>query len=720
MLHTLIISDSSLSFPPSPPELLSVTELSAERVTSQSYEGVLSTIHGVRDIDVSIDVAETSNTFQITTASRPTNQAMDEQFFVHIRLHALTSLTTDRKIESGETIGGLSLLFEDQTKNQQRLHVSGVMGRDEEALVDLFVKTKQLTYLNSGSGGGTLHKKNNVQNTRLEIQQCQLSTEMTDKLWSCLRSFTSLKQLSISDSSLSFFPSPPELPSVTNLSAERVTSQCYEGVLSSIPGVRDIDVSIDVAETSNTFQITTASRPTNQARAMVEQLFVHIRLHALTALTTDRKIESGKTIGGLSLLFEDQTKNQQRLHVSGVKGRDEEALVDLFVKTKQLTYLNSGSGGGTLHKKNNVQNTRLEIEQCQLSTEMTTKLWCCLRSFTSLDSLSISDSSLSFPPSPPELPSVTELSAKRVTSQSYEGLLSSLPGLREIDITIDDAERDIPQFTACLRRTGGQQLIHIKLRAASSLPSEKKSVSRETMRGLGLLIREQTKNLQWLNLSGIKCLDEEDLVELVESSTYLKALDRLHLQSLDGGCFAYDGKSGDQDECGLLVKNCQLSTVMTARMWPCLRSFTSLNHLSISDSSLSFPSSPPELPSVTKLSAKSVTSQSYEGLLSSLPGLREIDITFDDAKRDIPQITACLRRTGGQQLTRIELTAPYTLLSEKRSVSRETMRGLGLLIREQTKNLQWLRLFWVKCTDEEDLVDLIECCRHVKTMSELV
>ena len=130
---------------------------------------------------------------------------------------------------------------------------------------------------------------------------------------------------------------------------------------------------------------------------------------------------------------------------------------------------------------------------------------------------------------------------------------------------------------------------------------------------------------------------------------------------------------------------------MTARMWSCLRSFTSLNHLTISDSSLSFPSSPPELPSVTKLSAESVTSQSYEGLLSSLPGLREIDITIDDAERDIPQITAGLRRTGGQQLTHIKLTAPPSLPSEKKSVSRETMRGLGLLIREQTKNLQRLR-----------------------------
>eukprot|EP00057_Strongylocentrotus_purpuratus_P015649 XP_011670123.1 PREDICTED: uncharacterized protein LOC105439897 [Strongylocentrotus purpuratus] len=47
------------------------------------------------------------------------------------------------------------------------------------------------------------------------------------------------------------------------------------------------------------------------------------------------------------------------------------------------------------------------------------------------------------------------------------------------------------------------------------------------------------------------------------------------------------------------------------------------------------------------------------------------------------------------------------------------MRGLGLLIREQTKNLQWLGLYRVICTDEEDLVYLIECCRHVKKMSEL-
>ena len=159
---------------------------------------------------------------------------------------------------------------------------------------------------------------------------------------------------------------------------------------------------------------------------------------------------------------------------------------------------------------------------------------------------------------------------------------------------------------------------------------------------------------------------------------------------------------------------------MTARMWSCLRSFTSLNHLTISDSSLSFPPSPPELPSVTELSAERVTSQSYEGLLSSLPGLRDIDIHIDDADIDISEITAGLRRTGGQQLTRIDLTASPSLPSEKKSVSRETVRGLGLLFREQTKDLQRLCLSGVRCLDEEDLVELVECCRNVKTMNHLM
>eukprot|EP00057_Strongylocentrotus_purpuratus_P008275 XP_011662749.1 PREDICTED: uncharacterized protein LOC100890779 [Strongylocentrotus purpuratus] len=189
-----------------------------------------------------------------------------------------------------------------------------------------------------------LPKQLKLQVRTVKLEGSTLTTDVTSGLWTCLKIFWMLDTLIISDSSLSFPPSPPELPYVKKLSAKRVTSQSYKGVLSSIPGVRDIDVSIDVAETSNTFQITTASRPMNQTNAIImdEQFFVHIRLHALTAPTTDKNIESEETIGGLSLLFEDQTKKIQRLHVSGVRGRDEEALVDLFVKTKQLTYLNSG------------------------------------------------------------------------------------------------------------------------------------------------------------------------------------------------------------------------------------------------------------------------------------------------------------------------------------------------------------------------------------------
>ena len=169
----------------------------------------------------------------------------------------------------------------------------------------------------------------------------------------------------------------------------------------------------------------------------------------------------------------------------------------------------------------------------------------------------------------------------------------------------------------------------------------------------------------------------------------------------------------------LQIEKCRLSTEMTVRMWSSLRSFTSLNHLTISDSSLSFPPSPPELPSVTQLSTKIMTSQSYEGLLASLPGLRDTDITIDDAERDIPQITAGLRRTEGKQLTTIRLAALQSLPSEKKCVSRETMKAFGLLIREQTKNMQGLQLSNVESLDEEVFVDLIEFCRRVKTMSSM-
>ncbi|XP_030849817.1 uncharacterized protein LOC115927731 [Strongylocentrotus purpuratus] len=104
----------------------------------------------------------------------------------------------------------------------------------------------------------------------VKFKGCTLTTDVTSGLWSCLQSFSMLHTLTISDSSLSFPTSPPELPSFTKLSGERVNSLCYEGVLLSVPDVRDIDVFIDAAETSNTFQITAASRTMGQARARDE------------------------------------------------------------------------------------------------------------------------------------------------------------------------------------------------------------------------------------------------------------------------------------------------------------------------------------------------------------------------------------------------------------------------------------------------------------------
>eukprot|EP00057_Strongylocentrotus_purpuratus_P008044 XP_011662518.1 PREDICTED: uncharacterized protein LOC105437535 [Strongylocentrotus purpuratus] len=409
----------------------------------------------------------------------------------------------------------------------------------------------------------------------------------------------------------------------------------------------------------------------------------------------------------LGHLITQQTKILQWLLLSGVNCRKEADLVELVASLRHVKTLNHlmflGCGTKT--------GGRLELHVSEL-----------LISHKSLMVIVF------------HLPSVIKLSTERVTSRSYEGLLSSLPGVTDIDIIIGDAERDIHQITAGLRRTGGQRLTTIILEAPSSLPSENKSVSTETMRGLGLLIREQTKNLQLLLLSRVNCRKEEDLVQLVESCRHVKTL--TNLMFLDCGTKA-GGSLGRHvselrishkslmvivyhDNGELVVNNCHSSSEITVRIWNCLRSFTSLNQLTISDSSLSFPPSPPKLPSVMKLSTERVTSRSYEGLLSSLPGVTDIDIIIGDAERDIYQITAGLRRTGGQRLTTIILEAPSSLPSENKSVSTERMRGLGHLIREQTKNMQWLLLSRVNCTKEEDLVELVESCRNVKTLTNLM
>ncbi|XP_041466538.1 uncharacterized protein LOC121417044 [Lytechinus variegatus] len=356
----------------------------------------------------------------------------------------------------------------------------------------------------------------------------------------------------------------------------------------------------------------------------------------------------------------------------------------------------------------------VKYERSVLTTAVTDGLWACLKSFSMLNSLTISDTSIDFPQSPPELPSIRSLSVRRVTSQCYRGLISSLPGLTDIVYT-DDAEGDIAQITSALCWTGGNKLERIIIRnTPSSFPSRKSHFQSETEGEPRLLFDKHPSKMLILHSAGRS--ENEGPVEVIESFAFVASFAELQLVFLDGWSFNFDMTFGVE------ISKCQLSPEMTTRVWSCLSSFTSLNHLTISDSSIDFPPSPPELPSIRSLSVERVTPHCYKGVISSLPGLVDIvyiDITIDDAERDITFITASLRRTGGQKLTHITLRTVHSLPLEQKRVSRDTMRGLGLLIKEHTKNMECLILERVKCTDEDDMVYLIECCRHVKTLEYL-
>ncbi|XP_063956851.1 uncharacterized protein LOC129263472 isoform X2 [Lytechinus pictus] len=703
LLTHLIISDSSLSFPPSPPQLLSVTALSAKRVTSQCYEGLISSLPRLVKIHITTNNAE-GDIHQITAGLRRTGgQRLDRIILRGIPL----SFPPRHVVRPG-------LLFGRHTDDTTILKLDGSGEMNEEGCVELL---ESLAYLASFTDlqlkfldGWSFNFKTTF---GIEISQYNLGNdmndEMTTRLWNCLRSFNLLTHLIISDSSLSFPPSPPQLLSVTALSAKRVTSQCYEGLISSLPGLVKIDITTNNAE-GDIHQITAGLRRTGGQR------LDRIILRGIPLSFPPRHVVRP------GLLFGRHTDDTTILKLDGSGEMNEEGCVELL---ESLAYLASFTDlqlkfldGWSFNFKTTFG---IEISKHKpgndVNDEMTIRLWSCLRSFNLLTHLSISDSSLSFPPSPPQLLSVTALTAERVTSQCYEGLISSLPGLEDIDIAIDDAEGDIPQITAGLRRTGGQNLTRIKLCAPQSISSENKSISRETVRGLGLLIRQHTKNLQWIGLSGVIGLNEEDLAEFLESSTSLASLAHLNLECLHSWCFNFDELSGVQ--ISKHKPGNDVNDEMTIRLWNCLRSFNLLTHLSISDSSLSFPPSPPQLLSVTELTAERVTSQCYEGLISSLPGLEDIDIAIDDAEGDIPQITAGLRRTGGQNLTRIKLCAPQSISSENRSVSRETVRGLGLLIRQHTKNLQWIGLSGVIGLNEEDLAEFLESSTSLASLAHL-
>ena len=165
----------------------------------------------------------------------------------------------------------------------------------------------------------------------------------------------------------------------------------------------------------------------------------------------------------------------------------------------------------------------------------------------------------------------------------------------------------------------------------------------------------------------------------------------------------------------LEINECRLGESSTS-LWVSLASLTSLHQLIIKSSSLALPNqSPPSLPSVRELHTRHLTSDSYRGLIGSLPGLNKmgypyrIYITNPDA--DIAQISLGLRHTGAS-LTHICLDGED---AAQRVVSDASMRSLCDVIRDHSTRLERIWL-WYMMVDEESLVRLVETCRNINTM----
>nr|XP_054757852.1 uncharacterized protein LOC129263962 [Lytechinus pictus] len=174
----------------------------------------------------------------------------------------------------------------------------------------------------------------------------------------------------------------------------------------------------------------------------------------------------------------------------------------------------------------------VKFEQSVLTTVVTDGLWACLKSFPMLTSLNISDSSIDFPPSPAELPSIRSLSVEKVTSQCLKSVISSLTGLTEM--YIDDAEGDLAQITSALRRTGGQKLKRIIIRnTPSSFPSLKSPFQSETEGGLRLLFDKSDHSgtaAKMLILHRARHMEKKDPVEVLESFAFFASLVQLKLE----------------------------------------------------------------------------------------------------------------------------------------------------------------------------------------------
>ena len=173
----------------------------------------------------------------------------------------------------------------------------------------------------------------------------------------------------------------------------------------------------------------------------------------------------------------------------------------------------------------------------------------------------------------------------------------------------------------------------------------------------------------------------------------------------------------------LEINDCRLGESSTS-LWVSLASLTSLHRLNIKSSSLALPhQSPPSLPSVRKLHTRRLTSDSYRGLIGSLPGLNKMgywegsnynDIYLTTPDADIAQISLGLRHTGAS-LTEILLDGSN---AAQRVVSDTSMRSLCDVIRDHSTRLEKIVLYNMMI-DEESLVRLVETCRNINTMRDI-
>lgn len=153
-------------------------------------------------------------------------------------------------------------------------------------------------------------------------------------------------------------------------------------------------------------------------------------------------------------------------------------------------------------------------------------------------------------------------------------------------------------------------------------------------------------------------------------------------------------------------------------MWVSLASLTCLHQLCINSSSIPLPhQSPPPLPSVRRLSTRQLTSDSYRGLIGSLPGSENIGYSglyVGNPDVDIRYVSLGLRLSGAS-LTEISLNGQD---AGQRKVSNASMRTFSDVIRTHCTRLEVIGLYRMTI-NEESLVELVDTCRAISTIKHL-